>query len=252
MINKAFLRKELMEYLKTSKFIILIILFAFFAILSPVLAKYINELLKLLSTDLAIVLPEPTYVDAWLQFYKNMTSLCLIVFMIIVTGTVAQEKNKGSIMLVLTKKVSRFDFIFSKFLAGIIIYTIVLIVSLLLSIAYTYLLFDQFAYDGLIISLVLLWLMGIFYMTLALFTSVIAKTPTIAALLGFVGYALFNLLNIANSIQKFNPAGASSLLNQILVGASTNTDNIICLIATSLGIVVVYTITYMIFRKQEI
>lgn len=252
MLNMALLKKELMEYLKTSKFIVLIALFTFFAILSPLLAKYINELLSLVSTDVAISLPDPTYADAWLQYYKNMTSLCLIVFMIIMTGTIAQEKNKGSIMLVLTKKVSRFDFVFSKFLAGIIIYTVLFLVSLVISSAYTYYLFDSFSYDGLTISLVLMWLMGIFYAAMAIFASIIAKTPTTAALFGFVGYAVFNLLNIATGLQKYNPAGASSLVNTILVGASSNSDNWICVIATTLGIVIAFLGGYMIFRKQEI
>jgi len=252
MFNKAFIKKELMEYLKTSKFIILLVLFAFFAILSPLTARYINELLSMLSTDIPITLPEPTFLDAWVQYYKNMTSLCLIVFMIVMTGSIAQEKNKGSITLVLTKRVSRFDFIFSKFLVGSIIYSILLIVSLLISIGYTYILFDTFAYDGLVISLFLLWLMGIFYIALALLTSIISKTPTIAALLGFAGYALFNLINIASTLQKFNPSGASSLVNSILYGTSTNIDNWLCLGSTILGIIIVFMMGYRIFKKQEI
>jgi len=252
MLNLALLKKELMEYLKTSKFIVLIALFAFFAFMSPLLARYINEILGLVSTDINISLPDPTYADAWLQYYKNMSSLCLIVFMIIVTGTVAQEKNKGSIMLVLTKKVSRFQFIIAKFLAAIIIYTILFLVSLIISAAYTYFLFDQFVYSGLALSLVLMWMMGIFYATMAILASVIAKSPTTAALYGFVGYAVFNLLNIATGLQKYNPAGASSLVNSILMGASSNIDNWICLGATFLGIVIAFSVGYMIFRKQEI
>lgn len=252
MLNLAFFKKEMREYFKTTKFLILIIVFLFFAILSPLTAKYINDILSALSTDIQITLPDPVFQDAWVQFYKNMTSLCLIVLLIVMTGSVAQEKNKGSILLVLTKKVSRFNFLASKFMAGVVIYTIIYLASLLLSGLYTYLLFDQVAYSGLVMSIVLIWLMGCFYLALAIFVSVIAKTPTIAALLGFVGYALFNLLNISQTLQKFNPAGASSLVNTILAGQASSLTQWLCLGSTLMGTGLVLTAGYLIFKKQEI
>lgn len=252
MLNVPFLKKELREYFKTSKFLILMLLFLFFAIMSPLLARYMNELLGLISTDIDIVLPAPTVTDAWAQYYKNMTSLCLIVFLIVMTGSVAQEKNKGSIMLVLTKKVSRFDFICGKFLAGALIFTACYLASLLVSGVYTYILFDTFSYSGLTVSLVLLWLLGLFYIGLAILASVLSKTPTIAALMGFAGFAVLNLLNIVTPVQKFNPAGAASLVNGILAGTATQGADWICLISTSVGIAAVFFASYVVFKKQEI
>ncbi|HOO44411.1 MAG TPA: ABC transporter permease subunit [Bacillota bacterium] len=252
-MNSAFFtKKELKEYFKTPKFIILLIVFIFFSILSPLTARYMNELIAALSPDLQITLPDPNFQEAWVQFYKNMTSLCLIVLLIIMTGTVAQEKNKGSIMLVLTKKVSRFNFLSSKFFAGALVFTIIFIVGALINILYTYLLFDAFAYTGLYLSLVMIWLNGLFYIALAILVSVISKTPTIAALLGFVGYAIFNLLNISESIQRFNPAGATSLVNSILAGTSTDFSNWLCLASTIIGTLIMLLGSYLIFKKQEI
>ena len=252
MLNTAFFKKEIKEFFKTPKFIILILVFAFFAILSPVSARYINEIIASLSPDIQISFPDPVFQDSWIQIYKNITSLCLIVLLIIVTGTIAQEKSKGSILLVLTKKVSRFNFIFSKFMANVVIFTIIYLVAIILGVVYTQILFSTFSYDGMIISIVLIWFLGIFYIALAIFTSVISKTPTVAALLGFVGYAVFNLFNIAQSIQKFNPAGSASLVNNILAGTSSSIDNWLCLISTVLGSTIILGLAYMIFKKQEI
>jgi ABC-2 type transport system permease protein len=252
MLNTRFLNKEINEYVKTPKLLIVMSLFIFFAILSPLTARYMNELLSLLAEDVQITFPEPTFGDAWLQFYKNTTSLCLIVFMIIMTGTVAQEKNKGSIMLVLTKKVSRFNFLISKFAGGALLVTIGLLASLLVSGLYTQILFKEVVYDGLLISIILIWLMSLFYTALAILASVIAKTPTIAALLGFVGYAFFNLLNVSTGLQKFNPAGASSIVNNIIYNTSSTSTNIICLISTIIGTVLIFLLSYIIFKKQEI
>lgn len=252
LLNTSFLNKEIKEYIRTPKLLIIMCLFLFFAFLSPLTARYMNELISLVASDVQISFPDPTFTDAWVQFYKNTTSLCLIVYLIIITGTVAQEKNKGSILLVLTKKVSRFNYLFSKFVGGAILLTVALLTSLLVSVLYTQILFHEVFYDGLLMSIILLWLMGLFYTAFAILASVIAKTPTTAALLGFVGYAVFNLLNISSGLQKFNPSGASSLVNNILYNTSSTSTNVICLISTVIGILFVFFLSYIIFKKQEI
>jgi len=252
MLNLSFLNKELKESVKTSKLLILLALFVFFAILSPLTARYMNEILSLVSADIVISFPEPTRIDAWMQFFKNTGSLCLIVFLIMMTGTVAQEKAKGSIMLVLTKRVSRFNFLFSKFMSGVIVFTACYAASILVSGLYTQILFDGFAYAGLGMSLLLFWVMGVFFTAAAVFTSVISKTPTTAALLGFAVYAFLSILNAIPGFAKFNPAGASTLVNEIMLGGSTMQTNVICLAATAVAATLTFSAGYVVFRKQEI
>lgn len=252
MLNVSFLKKEIKESVKTSKILILLALFVFFAIVSPLTARYMNELLSLMSTDIVITFPEPTLKDAWMQFFKNTGSLCLIVYLIMMTGTVAQEKAKGSIMLVLTKRVSRFNFLFSKFVGGVILFTTCYVASILVSGLYTQILFDGFSYEGLGMSLLLFWLMGVFFTAVAVFASVISKTPTTAALLGFAAYAFLSILNAIQGFSKFNPAGASTLVNEILMGGSTMENNLICLGVTAIVTFIVFAAGYGIFRKQEI
>jgi ABC-2 type transport system permease protein len=252
MLNTAFLNKEIKEFVKTPKLIILMGLFIFFAILSPLTARYMNELLSTLAADVNITFPDPTITDAWVQFFKNMTTLCFVVYLIVMTGTVAQEKNKGSILLVLTKKVSRFNFLLSKFVGGGLLFTATFVISLTVSMVYTQVLFKEVFFDGWLISVVLIWLMGLFFTSLAILASVIAKTPTVAALLGFAGFALFSMFNISEVLMKFNPAGASALVNNILYGMSTMETNLICLASTLVGTVLIFLLSYGIFKKQEI
>jgi ABC-2 type transport system permease protein len=252
MLNVPFVRKELREFVKTPKLLIVLCIFAFFAILSPLTARYMNELLAALATDVQIALPDPTFKDAWIQLYKNTTSLCLIVYLIMMTGTVAQEKNKGSILLVLTKKVSRFQFLFGKWIAGALLWTAGWAVTLLIGGLYTQILFHEVFYEGLLLSSVLMWLMGLFYTSFAILASVGSKTPTIAALLGFAGYAFFNLLNISETLTKFNPSGAASLVNGILYGTISASVSTTCLVSTLIGLAMVFLLSYVIFKRQEI
>jgi len=252
MLNLAFVKKELQEFVKTPKLFIVLCLFAFFSILSPLTARYMNELLATLASDVQISFPDPTFRDAWIQLYKNTTSLCLIVYLIMMTGTVAQEKSKGSILLVLTKKVSRFQFLLGKFVAGALLWTAGWVATLLIGGLYTQILFHEVIYEGLFLSVVLMWLMGLFYTALAILASVVSKTPTIAALLGFSGYAILNLLNVSETMATYNPSGAASLVNGILYGTISSSIGLICLFSTLAGTILVFSSSYLIFKRQEI
>lgn len=252
MLNLGFFKKELREIIKTPKLIIIASVFLFFSILSPLTAKYINEILAASLKDVQLVLPTPTYKDAWLQFFKNMTSMCLLVYLIIMTGSIASEKSKGSILLVLTKKVSRFNFLSSKVLAGILLFTASYLVSLLISGYYTYVIFDAVSFNGLFTAIVLMWLLGIFFTVTAIFTSTISKSPTIAALLGFAIYAVLNILTVFSSLNKFNPVGAGSVINNIIAGTSDISDNIISIISLVVLSIIMYISSLFIFRRQEL
>ena len=142
MLNMSFFIKELKEIIKTKKLVIMVSLFIFFAILSPLTARYINEILASLGQGVSITLPEPTLIDSWGQYFKNLSSICLIVYLIVMTGSVSHEKSKGSILLVMTKRVSRFNFLFSKLLSGILLFTVCYIISFVISGFYTNILLD--------------------------------------------------------------------------------------------------------------
>jgi ABC-2 type transport system permease protein len=252
MLNFTFLKKEVMEYIKTPKGIILFFLFIFFALSSPLLAKYMNEILFSVAGDLGLTLPDPTKLDSWLQFYKNFNTICLIVFLIIVTGTVSQEKNRSTIILSLTKNISRFNFLFSKFIAAFAVYTVVYFSSVLVSAWYTNVLFTEFAYDGLWLSVIMLWLMGLFFTSLGLFVSVISKTPTSSALFGFFAFAVLQILNISTDMAMVNPAGASTLVNGIIANSVDVSQMWINILSTMVASIILFITSYLIFRKQEI
>jgi ABC-2 type transport system permease protein len=252
MFNRPLIIKEIREYTQTPKGLILIALFLFFALTSPASAKFMNEIIAALASDITITFPDPTLQDSWIQVFKNINSICLIVYVIVMSATISQEKSKGSILLVLTKRVSRFQFLISKFIVGVLVYTLLLLASTIASAWYTHLLFGDFMYDGLITSLVLYWLMGVFYTALSIFVSVIGKNPTTSALLGFFAYAVLQILNISNDIALYNPAGASSLVNGI-IGQTIDTSQLwISILSTIILTTIILFVSQSIFKKQEI
>ena len=72
----AFLKKEISEYIRTYKLLIMLAVFGVFGITNPLMAKLLPEILGSLMTDgIIITIPEATAYDAWMQFFKNATQI---------------------------------------------------------------------------------------------------------------------------------------------------------------------------------
>ncbi|MFU8793404.1 MAG: ABC transporter permease [Acholeplasmataceae bacterium] len=246
------LRKELFEIVKTHKLVIIASVFIFFAILGPLTAKYMNEIFQLFAQDLEFTFPDPTYRQSWEQFYSNMTSISMIVYLILMSGVVSSEKSKGSLYLVLTKNVTRTSFILAKMIAGMILFTGIFLISIGITLYYTHVLFDAVIYDGLWLSLVSIWALGLFYTMLAIVFSILVKQTTHAALISFAMYALLNILTIIPDLNRFNPAGSVSLSLAQLSSQLQIQNLTINIIVTIFVSVVLACVGIRVFNKQEL
>jgi ABC-2 type transport system permease protein len=76
----TFTKKEFLEQWRNYKIIILFAVLLLFGMMSPLLAKLTPELFSQIDMQgINIVIPKPTFLDAYTQFFKNMTQMCLII-----------------------------------------------------------------------------------------------------------------------------------------------------------------------------
>lgn len=102
-----FLKKEGLELSRTGKLLILGIIFLVFGISNPAIAKLTPWLMEMMSEDLSglgmtvskVVVND---LSSWTQFFKNV-SMILIVFLVIFSGTITTEYQKGTLIPILTK-----------------------------------------------------------------------------------------------------------------------------------------------------
>ena len=103
---------------RTYKFLIFPAVAVLFAFASPLTAKYINELLALLTTttggDPLIVLPDPVIQDSYAQYLSNLYEIFLIVCIFVSVSVFMRDKNKGLLPLVLSKPINRTNYLLSK------------------------------------------------------------------------------------------------------------------------------------------
>ncbi len=108
---KAFLRKEWMEWSRTGRLLILALVFTVFGIMNPALAKMTPWLMETLSdslVDTGITTAEVTVTAmmSWSQFYKNFP-IGLMIFVLMCSGSFTAEYEKGTLIPVVTKGLSR-------------------------------------------------------------------------------------------------------------------------------------------------
>lgn len=108
----ALMRKEYMEATRTGKIMIIILLFVLFGIMSPAVAKLTPWMMKMLSDSMAEsgLIVTNVQVDAltsWTQFFKNIP-IALIAFVLIFSDIFTKEYKSGTLLLVLTKGLSRY------------------------------------------------------------------------------------------------------------------------------------------------
>jgi ABC-2 type transport system permease protein len=112
------IRKEIREQLKTYRFLIVAGVFLFFGLSTPLLIKYLPELLKLAGEDMIIELPPPTALQAVQEYAGTILQVGILVVVLVAMGAVARERERGTAQMVLSKPVDRGAFIGAK-LVGI-------------------------------------------------------------------------------------------------------------------------------------
>ena len=107
----AFTKKEWIEVFRTGKFMIITVMFLLFGVMNPAIAKLTPWMMEAYSESLegAGLTVTETKVDAltsWTQFYKNVP-MALIVFLLMFSGILALEYQKGTLINMITKGLSR-------------------------------------------------------------------------------------------------------------------------------------------------
>lgn len=187
------LRKEMREQRRTYRLWILIGVLVVSGMISPLLAKYTPLLLSAIPgvpPQLAAIIPAPTILDSFNQYIKNVTQFGVIVVIVLTMGVMAQEVERGTAAMLLTKPVSRSAVILAKWAAGSIAILFAVALAALGFAFYTLVLFEPFSLTNFLVLNGLIIVFLVFYLSLALLASSLARTQAIAAAIAFGGLVL--------------------------------------------------------------
>lgn len=253
MKTKLFLtliNKEWTEQMRSGRLIILLAVFLFFGISSPLIAKFIPEILPSLMKGQNIVfqMPPATWQDAVAQFVKNISQMGVFVVILLSMGTVAKEKENGTASFLLVKPVSRNVFILSKYIAQYLVLLLSIIVGFSAEVFYTKVFFGSFPMVPFVESTLILLLYLTVIQSVTIFFSVLMKTQLTAGLLAFITSLVFSGVSMLGKPGLFSPG---HLLDEIQNSLKDSLMDWQPFVGSFLIIILCVGISMRLFRKWE-
>lgn len=221
----AFTKKEFTECIRSSKMVIMAVVFLLIGIMNPVLAKVTPDILKSLASEgMTITVADPTALDSWTQFYKNMPQFGLIVLVIIFSGILTNEISKGTLINMLTKGLKRSIVIYAKMTMAAVTWTLSFLIAFGVSYGYTVYFWPEDSCDNLFLAATCLWLFGLLLLAAIMLGSVLLKG--IAGSLLFTGgfIAIMFVLDIFPKVSDYNPILLASGNMGLITGVMEASD----------------------------
>ena len=175
----AFVKKEMTEQARTGKLMILALVFGLFGVMNPAVAKLTPWLLETLSDSLAesgmtITVVSVTALESWVQFFKNIP-MALIVFVLLESSIFTKEYRSGTLLLSLTKGLSRYKVVLSKAFVMILLWSLGYWLCFGITYGYNAYFWDNSVAKSLLFSAVCWWVFGLCVVTLTVLFSVRAR-----------------------------------------------------------------------------
>lgn len=248
----AMLKKEWLENARTHKTLAMIICGAFFGILGPFTALMMPDIMaNLLPKTLSQAIPQPSYIDAYTQYFKNINQLGFIILVFLFSNTLTQELSKGTLINLITKGLPKTSVILAKFCMLSFIWSITYTIGSAVQYGYTLYYFNNngshkiTAYLG-------SWLFGLLLISLiALFSSLFKKNSGVLLGTLAVTVALF-LMTFIKSVKDFNPLLLVQKQTNLLLGSFSWHQYRLLLLITAALITVNIAAAALIFRKTEV
>jgi len=254
----TFMHKELVESLRTKRLLVLGCVFLFFAITTPLLTRYMGEFFGMVmpagdEANAAIIaaMSNMSWYDSYIQFYSQLAQIGVWSVLFMYMGTVAREIRTGTASLLFSKGLGYMPFVLAKFVMGIVLVTIVTVVSALVAHLYTYLLFGEAGqvsyviYGALVFSLGAAALLGIIILC-----SSLTKSSAAAGGMSFGIYFLMVLFGVIPRIGAYSPTALFNAPAAISLGDFADTLLVTGIVAAVVAIVALVCATRALMRAE--
>jgi ABC-2 type transport system permease protein len=248
-------RKELLESWRTYRLPIVAGLFLVVGLTSPLLAKFLPEIIQAAGGDQfgAIDIPTPMAADALDQLWKNLAQFGAFAAIILAMGAVATERDRGTAAFILSKVASRGAFLGAKVFA----IGAVLLIATLLAVGvgwiYTAVLFEPPSVGGWLAMAVLAWLGLSAWAAITFLGSTVTGSAAAAAGIGFLALLVVSLAAAIPNVGRFTPGGLADPALGLALGSAVDVVDVITpVVSTIILIGACLAAAAWSFRRQEL
>ena len=251
----AFMRKEYLEAARTGKIMIFILLFVLFGIMNPAIAKLTPWIMEMYSDTLAETGLTATNVQvdamtSWAQFFKNIP-IALIAFVLIFSDVFTKEYRSGTLLLVLTKGLSRYKVVLAKTVLLLSLWTFGYGLCYAITYGYNAYFWDNSIAHNLFLAAVNWWLFGVWVICLiVLFSSLLQNNTGVSLCTGGI-VVLMYLLSIIPKAKTYSPTMLMDA-NSLLIGVEGVDTYITAIIIAAVSGVICIAVSVPVMNKKQL
>jgi ABC-2 type transport system permease protein len=249
------LRKEILESWRTLRLPVVAGLFLLVGLTSPLLAKFLPDIVKAAAGDqlTSFQLPTPVAADAVTQTWKNLAQFGAFAAIVLAMGAVSTERDRGTAAFVLSKTVSRGAFIAAKVAAIGAILAVCTVLAVAVAWIYTAILFEPLPVGGWIAIAFLAWLGLAAWAALTFLGSTVTGSTAAAAGIGFGAFVLLSIAAAIPNVGDFLPGGLAAPAVALASGAPVEAREVLTpVISTIVLIAIAVGGAAWSFRRQEL
>ncbi len=251
----AFTKKELMEQLRTGKLLLFAIVFCLFGVMNPAIAKLTPWMMELMSEQLAesgmiVSAMEVNDLTSWMQFFKNMP-MALIVFLVLFSGILTSEYQKGTLINVVTKGMKRWRIFISKMGVMMVVWTLGCLISHGITFAYNAFFWDNSTAYHVFSAVICFYLLGLWLISVLGMASVFVNSSGAVILLVGIAYVISYLLGMFPAVKEYLPVSLMDSAD-MLAGTKDIGDYAAAVVVTVVLIVLQIIISVAAFNKKNL
>lgn len=243
------IKKDIIYLIRSKKFILLLIVFVLFGMISPLTAKYTPELLSSLGSEYSVIIdamPEPTATDGYAQLVKNLSQIGIFILIILLSPIIVSEKEKGLLLKLKLHNVKPQIVLIAYLISQVILISIIYFISAIVFITYTNMLFIAQPTNS-ILSLVFIWMYIVYYTMVINLMSYYSRTKTQAMIFSFCFYFLMTIIGIVKQLVYVTPNNLLTLSSTFLTNSADGSAKTIILNIIVLFILVMIALSKKMF-----
>ena len=249
------MKKEYLEAVRTGKIIILILLFVLFGIMNPAIAKLTPWLMEMYADTMAEggLIVTSVQVDAmtsWAQFFKNIP-IAIIAFVLIFSDIFTKEYKYGTLLLILTKGLSRYKVILAKTVLLLSLWTLGYGLCFAITYGYNAYFWDNGIVNNLFSSAAIWWLFGIWVICLIVLFSSLLQNNTGVSLCTGGTVLLAYILSLIPKVKAYSPTMLMDI-NSLLIDVEGIDAYIKAIVVAAVLCLVCVAVSIPIMNKKQL
>ncbi len=243
-------QKEIAEHVKTYKLLIVAAVFLLFGLSTPMLFKFLPEIVKLSGEQIPIQMPTFTAADAVKSYINSLGQIGLLVTVLVAMGSVAQERERGTAVMTLCKPVGFGAFVSAKLAALVLIFGIGVALGAIGFYIYTVVLLGDLSLFSFLLITLLAGCYFVVCLSITLMYSTFFKNQLAAGALALVTLIGMALISNIPQLSPYMPSALMSWAQRLAAGSSGSSWS--ALIVSCSIVVAAIIIGWQVLNRKEL